>query len=189
MKRFVILAFFAIILIGLNGCKSKGSGVNVIITGRGKFPSALAGRWKDNLKGWEFVFEPDGTISSAVIDSGFMPVEPAKGIAKRPMRIGEAVFELGEWTVQYNPKTRDLAVEVVVDFFHVDIGNTWLEGHRSDWFAGPVSQDYKIWRAEWISFPTFIAYTPEPHELPVDPNNTIMELLFEKVADGNDISP
>ena len=99
MKRFVILAFFAIMLIGLNGCKSKGSGVNVIITGKGGFPEALVGRWKDNERGWEFVFEPDGTISSAVIDSGFIPVEPAKGIAKRPMRIGEAVYKLGIWTV------------------------------------------------------------------------------------------
>lgn len=189
MKQLVLLALCTGLLTGLSGCRSRGSGVNVIITGRGEFPPALAGRWKDDVKGWEFVFEPDGTISSAVIDSGFISVEPAKGIARHPMKVGEAVYKLGIWTVQYDPQTRDLAVEVVLDFFHVDIGKTWLEGHSTDWFAGPVSQDYKIWYAQWISAPTYIAYTPEPSELPVDPNMTLTELVFEKVVDGNDISP
>ncbi|MFZ0033422.1 MAG: hypothetical protein WAK60_00345, partial [Sedimentisphaerales bacterium] len=153
------------------------------IEGGGQFPAAFAGKWKDKETEWEFVFEPDGTISSAVIDSGFMPVVPSKRIAQKPMIVGKALFKLGQWTVQYSPASRELGVEVVVDFFHIDIGETWLEGNRIDWFTGIVSEDYKTWHATWTSFPTFTAYIPAAHYLPVDPNNTVTDLLFEKVAD------
>ena len=184
MKRSIVLIGCVFLVFGgCQGVSRNKSGVEVIIEGNGQFPQSLAGRWKDAEQGWEFVFEPDGTISSAVINSGFITVEPAKGIAEQPMRVGKAVFKLGLWTVQYTPKTRELGVEVVVDFFHIDIGKTWLEGHRSDWFVGTVSEDYQSWDAEWISFPTFIAYIPEPRELPVEPNDTITELLFEKVTE------
>jgi hypothetical protein len=186
MKRLMLLLGCAFLLLG--GCQELSrnkSGVEVIIEGGGEFPQLLAGRWKDAEKGWEFVFEPDGTISSAVIDSGFMAVVPAKRTARKPMRVGEAVYKLGQWTVQYIPETRELGVEVVVDFFHVDFGKTWLEGHSTDRFVGTVSEDYKSWQAEWVSFPKYIAYTPEPGELPVDPEDTIKELLFEKVTDEN----
>jgi hypothetical protein len=49
--------------------------------------------------------------------------------------------------------------------------------------VGTVSEDWQEWWAQWISFPKYIAYTPEPGELPVDPNDTITDLLFKKVAD------
>ncbi len=184
MKQWVVLTSCVAVLLAIGGCQRTGSGVNVIIDGNENFPPSLAGRWKDREKNWEFVFEPDGTISSAVIDSGFISVVPAKGIAEQPMRVGKAVFKLGRWTVKYSPDSRELAVEVVVDFFHVDIGKTWLEGHRTDWFIGTVSQDYQTWRADWISFPKFIAYIPKPMDLPVDPNDTVKELFFEKVPQG-----
>jgi hypothetical protein len=183
MKRLIVL--FGCVFLLLGGCQEisrNKSRVDVIIEGGGEFPPLLAGRWKDAEKGWEFVFEPDGTISSAVIDSGFMSVVPAKRIAQKPMIVGKSVYKLGQWTVQYSPKTRELGVEVVVDFFHVDIGKTWLEGHSTDWFVGIVSEDYQTWRPDWISFPKYIAFTPEPGELPVDPNDTLTELVFRKVG-------
>lgn len=189
MKRLIVL--FGCVFLLLGGCQEPGlnkSGVEVIIEGDGEFPEFLVGRWKDEEKNWEFVFEPDGTISSAVIDRGFMPVVPAKGIARKPMRVGEAIYRLGRWTVQYSPATRELAVEVVVDFFHIDIGHDWLEGHSTDWFVGTVSEDHQSWRAEWVSFPKYIAYTPEPGELSVDPNDTITQLLFKKVGDSDRVN-
>lgn len=185
--RWLIVLFGCVFLL-VGGCQEvsrNDSRVDVIVDGNEPFPELLAGRWKDTERSWQFVFEPDGTISSAVIDSGFITVEPRKRIAQMPMRVGKAVFKLGRWTVQYTPASRELAVEVVVDFFHIDIGETWLEGHRTDWFVGTVSEDYKTWQAEWISAPKYIAYTPEPSELPVDPNETITELLFIKVDDSN----
>lgn len=186
MNRIIVLLGCAFLM--LSGCEGPArtkSGVTVIIDGNEPFPQALAGRWKDTEgRGWEFVFEPDGTISSAVIDSNFMAVEPAKRVAQKPMLVGKAIYKLGQWLVQYKPKTRELGVEVVVDFFHVDFGKTWLEGNSTDWFVGTVSEDYQTWQAEWVSAPKYIAYTPKPGELPVDPNDTITELLFKKVDEG-----
>ena len=184
MKQLLVLTGCAIILSTIAGCQNADSGVNVIIEGDGRFPKSLAGTWKADKNRWEFVFEPDGTISSAVIDSGFIKVIPSKGVATIPTRKGgKAVYKLGQWTVQYSPGTRELAVEVVVDHFHIDMGPDWLEGNSSDWFIGTVSEDWQEWQARWISFPKYIAFTPEPGELPVDPNDTITELLFKKVAD------
>lgn len=187
MKRLIVL-YGCILLFG--GCQELSrskSGVDVTIEGDGQFPQAIAGRWKSNEDGWEFVFEPDGTISSAVIDSGFISVEPAKRTAKKPMKVGKAIYKLGQWTVQYTPASRELGVVVVVDFFHVDIGETWLEGNSTDWIVGTVSEDYQTWRAEWVSAPKYIAFTPEPGELPVDPNDTLKELVFIKVDSESDL--
>jgi len=166
------------------GCQKANTGVNVIIEGGGQFPQSLVGTWKDDKNRWEFVFEPDGTISSAVIDSGFITVIPIKKVHTVPTRKGgKAVYKLGQWTVQYSPGTRELAVEVVVEHFHIDMGPHWLEGNSSDWFIGTVSEDWQEWQAQWTSFPKYIACTPEPGELPVDPNEMITELLFKKAAD------
>ena len=189
MKYLLVLAGCAILLSGLAGCQGPAgdtSGVDVIIEGGGNFPASLVGKWKDKEKGWEFVFEPDGTISSAVIDSGFIAVVPREGIATKLMKMdGKAVYELGQWTVQYSPKQRQLAVEVFVEFFHIDIGRDALEGFSTDLFVGPVSEDWTKWEAEWMSTPKYIALTPEPTELPVDPNDTIQILLFEKVTENS----
>ncbi|HUW20940.1 MAG TPA: hypothetical protein VMW16_16690 [Sedimentisphaerales bacterium] len=183
MKQLVALVGCAVFLMGLSGCRSANPGVDVVVEGGGEFPQALVGRWQADKNQWEFVFEPDGTISSAVIDSGFIRVVPSRGTATVPTRMGgKAVYKLGRWTVSYSASSRELAVEVVVDFFHIDMGADWLEGNSTDLFAGPVSEDWQQWRAEWISFPKYIAFTPEPGELPVDPLDTVTELVFKKVA-------
>jgi len=185
IKQLVILiqCLFFLVLSGCGGPAGYHRGVDVIVTDGGQFPEHLAGRWKDEEKGWEFVFEPNGMISSAVIDSGFIEVIPAEGIASKPMKVGKAVYKLGIWTVQYSPQNRELAIEVVVDDFHVDLGKDALEGSSTDFFCGPVTEDGQKWTAEWISFPKYIALTPEPTELPVDPNETITTLIFKKVTD------
>jgi len=89
MKRLVVLAGCAVILLGLAGCQNTGGGdrgvgpaptrgdVEVIIEGGGEFPEFLVGTWKDEKRGWEFVFEPDGTISSVVM--GPIPIEMKGG--------------------------------------------------------------------------------------------------------------
>lgn len=191
MKQLLVLFGCAVVLLVLAGCQGPVGGpaprsgvVEVIVEGGGEFPESLSGRWKDEKRGWEFVFEPDGTISSAVIDSGFIEVIPSEQVATIPMRMGgKAVYKLGRWTVQYSPGSRELAVEVVVDDFHIDMGRNALEGHSTDWFIGPVSEDLQTWQAEWHSFPKYIALTPEPGELAVDPNENPREILTFKKTD------
>jgi hypothetical protein len=165
----VLILLFCLFLI--IGCQSsiRKPPVNVIIEGGDSFPNFLAGKWVSD-KGWEFVFEPNGVISSAVIDNGMVNVRPAtERIATIPMQMGgKGVYKLGQWTVQYSPDTRELAVEVVVEHFRLDMGSNALEGNSTDWFVGRVSEDWQVWEADWVSIPKYIALTPEPGELPVD---------------------
>ena len=196
MKQLVVLVGCAVFLSGLAGCQRPAqttppvSGVEVIIEGGGEFPQFLAGTWKADKDGWEFVFERDGTISSAVIDSGMIRVTPSEKvatIATRPLKDGgKGVYELGQWAVQYSPDNRELAVEVVVEHYNLNMGSFGLEGHSTDWFVGPVSEDSQMWEAEWFTFRKTTAWGPEPLEFPFDPNdNPIDTVVFRKQPETN----
>jgi len=184
MKQLLVLAGCAVILSGLTGCQKANTGVNVVIEGGGKFPKSLAGTWKDDKYDWEFVFRPDGTISSAVIDAGKIRVNPVRKTATASLEgWGDAVYELGPWTVQYSPANRELAVQVVVEHYYIkmDEEGRAMKGHSTDWFIGPVSADSKTWEADWYTWRKTILLTPEPTEFPFDPNdNPIETLIFKK---------
>lgn len=151
-----------------------------------EFPEFLVGRWKDKKQGWEFVFEADGTISS-----GKAPILKESMILgqvnKFPTRGGgEAVYEVGDWTVEYEPSARTLNVYYVINNFYTEIGKNAMKGHSEDIFIGPVSQDGKEWTAEWYSYPKRILYLASKSEwieMPVDYNdNPIGILNFTKVS-------
>ena len=193
MKQIVVLAGCAVILSMLAGCQKPAqttppiSGVEVIIEGGGEFPQFLVGIWKADKGGWEFVFERDGTISSAVIGSGIIRVTPSERVATIPLKHGgKAVYELGQWTVQYSPDDRELTVEVVVEHYSLDMVSFGMEGHSTDWFIGPVSEDSQIWQAEWFTFRKSAAWGPEPLEFHFDPNdNPVGTLVFRKQPKTN----
>ncbi|GAH63865.1 unnamed protein product [marine sediment metagenome] len=187
MKQLLALAGCAIILSTIAGCQNADKGVDVIVEGDSQFPQFLVGTWKENKFGWEFVFQPDGTISSAVIDGGKIRVNPARKIAATSLKgWGDAVYELGQWMVQYSPQNRELAVQVVVEHFSLKVGAQGLEGHSTDWFVGPVSADSKTWDTEWYTSRTNIFLTPERTELRHDPNDNPVEfLIFRKQSKTN----
>jgi len=193
-QAFSVLFCLVFVLSILTGCQetanrtlnSEGKNpVEVIIEGDGKFPEFLAGRWKTDGHGWEFVFEPDGTISSAVIGLGHMDIIPGQ-TATAPTRGGggDAIFTPGLWTVQYSPVTSELIVEIVMDHIHFPMGNNLLEGKVKDVFIGGVSEGSRFWDAEWYSYPDYIAYTPKPERLITDPNVAYLYYLtFEKIEE------
>ncbi len=186
MKQLVVLVVCCVILLELIGCQSPAgnqSGVEVIIEGGGEFPEFLAGRWRGNRGAWEFVFEPDGSISSAVIGPGEVRIVPGRSKTVAMKMGGKGIYEPGLWTVQYSPSGRELTVEVVMDHVHLEMGPDLLEGKRTDVFAGEVSEDGRIWRAEWFSFPDYIAYTPEPKRLAYEPEESFVgTIIFEKLV-------
>ena len=191
-QAFFVMFCLASVLLILTGCgetanrtlNSEGeSSVEVIIEGGGKFPKSLVGRWKAHDHGWEFVFEPDGTISSAIIGLGHANIIPGQ-TRTIPTREegGDAIFTPGLWTVYYSHETRELVVETVMDHIHFPMGEHLLEGKVRDLFMGEVSKNSKFWQAEWYAFPDYIAYTPEPKRLTRDPNEVIpIPLRFEKI--------
>lgn len=179
MKRALVWLGCVFVLSGLLvlGCQGLSNrGVEVVVEGDGEFPEFLVGRWKANGKsGWELVFEPDGTISSAVIALGRIKMTPGK-VTRLPTRYGgKAVFEPGLWTVFYSPEHRELSVQVVIEHFYQDLGPHAIEGNNTDILVGPVSQDGKVWRAEWFMLGKYIALIPEPNEF-----SNVTEPLFRK---------
>ena len=189
MRRSVVALFFYLSLFLLGGCKSQTPqepAVVVTVDGDGTFPDFLVGKWKANKGGWEFNFEPDGTIASAVVSIGRITMKPGQ-TTKVPMKLGgTGTFEPGQWTVQYSEKQRELIVEIVIDRFHVELGENVLRGMTRDFFVGSVSEDGQLWPVERISFPEYIADTKKNpnRKLPFDPNNNAREaLLFQKVRE------
>ena len=187
MRYSILLAVCLVFVLVVVGCQPgpmSKTGVEVNIGGDGVFPQELAGLWKGGA--WEIVFESDGSISSAVIPQAktrMVPEEPTI----IPLKFGgKGVYEPGLWSVDYMPQSRELTVEIVVKSFNLEMGDNVIKGNIRYLLSGQVSEDYKIWYCTSVSFPKYFAYTAEtsgPKELFVDPNDTVKEILFEKVGD------
>ncbi|MHC4325394.1 MAG: hypothetical protein ACYSUX_14110 [Planctomycetota bacterium] len=189
MKRFVFLLVYIFFAAVLGGCRSSTAyeaGVEVTVEGGGQFPDFLVGTWKATEGGWEFVFEPDGKISSATVSLGRANLQPGRTTTV-PMQLGgKGVYKPGLWTVQYSRRQRQLIVEIAIDRFRVELGDDVIEGSTRDFFVGSVSTDGKSWWADRLSFPKYVVSTGKFHnyELPFDPKDNPREsLLFQKVAE------
>ena len=189
MQRLLVLLVCGLSVFQLGGCQGPSgnkSGVEVIIEGDGEFPESLVGRWKADKSGWEFVFEPDGTISSAVISLGRVRMKPGE-VTTVPMKMGgKGIFEPGEWVVHYVPAGRELMVEIKLKNFYAKLGEDVLEGKGTDIFAGPIIQEGKVWQVNWTSFPDYVAHTAEypDFRMSEDPDYGLSKtLIFEKVTE------
>jgi len=172
----------------LCSCHSRGTTektVQVTVDGDGQFPEYLAGRWKTEEGEWEFIFEPDGQISSAVVSIGQVTMKPGQTTTV-PMELGgKGVFKPGQWSVQYMQEQRKLLVEIAIDYFHTELGENTIEGQTRDFFTGTVSTDGTLWWTERFSYPEYTVNTDtyQNYTLPVDPNENPKEsLIFEKVT-------
>ena len=186
-KWVLILSLWAILL---GGCSRplhrQADDVQVIVEGGGKFPSSLAGRWNSQQQGWEFEFEPDGRISSAVISFGLARVIPGK-TTTIPTRSGDqAVFTPGLWTVLYAPSTRELTVKISMDHVRVEMAGNIVEGASTDTFVGPITSTGRTWQAQWTTFTHYVAHTPDNTSVNLSTDPTYGEtkpLIFDKAAD------
>jgi len=124
-----------------------------------------------------------------VIDGGKIRVNPVRKTATTSLKgWGDAVYELGQWTVQYSPANRELAVQVVVEHYYIkmDEEGRGMKGDSTDWFVGPVSDSGRSWEADWYTWRKTILLTPEPTEFPFDPNeNPIETVVFRKQPETN----
>lgn len=181
----------ALLVVLLGGCQAplwKKSSVEVIIDGDGPFPDFLIGTWKADTGGWEIVFEPNGTISSAVVSLGRVRLKPGQ-VTTVPMQLGgKGVFKPGLWAVRYSHQQRELLVEITIERFRVELGDSVLKGGTHDLFVGSISADGRLWWAERFSRPQYVADTKKypNRKLTVEPSDKPVEgLLFRKV----DVSP
>lgn len=182
-KIFIILCLLSVFFTGCQG-PVKQKPVEVTIEGGGKFPGFLAGRWEADEGGWQFLFEPNGIISSMVHSMGRVELEPGK-TARVPMKMGKkSIFEPGEWIVDYESATRILTVKIELKHFYTEIGTGTIKGSFSDVFIGPVSEDKLIWNANWTTFLKSTSHTPENPsvDLSTDPiYGESRDIVFRKV--------
>jgi len=189
MKRLSALLICGFFVFLLNGCQDSAadrSGVEVIIDGDEGFPEFLVGRWKADKNGWEFVFEEDGAISSAVITLGKVRMKPGQVTTVPMKKGGKGIYEPGEWLVQYTAAERELIVKISLKNFHLELGENVIEGNSIDVFAGQVSEDGDYWPVEWTTFPRYTAHTAEHPNFKFydDPNeSSTKSLVFEKVKE------
>ncbi len=145
----------------------------------------LVGRWKADKGRWEIVFEPDGTISSAVVSLGRTKMRPGEVTATQMKMGGKGLFEPGQWTVQYSQEKRELIVEIAIEHFRVKLGDSAVQGRTRDFFVGLVSSDGQLWWTDRFSFPEYIVDTKKypNYKLPFNPDDNPWEsLIFQKVT-------
>jgi hypothetical protein len=189
MKRFMFLIFYVFLAAALAGCQSSNvgkDGVEVIVDGDGQFPDFLVGTWKAQEGGWEFVFEPDGKISSAIVSIGRAKLQPGRTTTVPMQMGGKGVYKPGMWSVQYSHKQRELIVEIAIEHFRVELGDDVIQGRTRDFFVGSVSTDGKSWWANRLTFPEYVVNTGKYHnyKLPFDPTDNPREsILFQKVTE------
>ncbi len=171
------------VISGCGGASKNNSGVVVTVEGGGQFPAFLAGRWEGE-EGWEFTFEPNGVISSAVFSLGRVQVKPGQTSIVPMLNDGQSIFEPGEWLVDYDPNSRVLTVEVSLKHINIQMGgHVVLEGKSLDVFIGPVSENGKAWQVAWYDYPDYKAHTSEVSDanLSVDTDYGFEEtVVFEK---------
>lgn len=178
----VLLAYSLSVITGCQGPSVNKSGVEVIIEGGGEFPQFLVGRWKSRDYAWQFVFEPNGAISSAAINMGEVEITAGQTATFSTESGGNAVFKPGLWTVRYDSQFRELTVEIVMNYIRLERGPNVLEGKERDLFTGEISQDGNSWQADWFSFPDYMAYTSQTQRLTVPPERSFIgTVTFEKL--------
>jgi hypothetical protein len=164
------------VFLGVSGCQPAQQkdfpNSTVALIGAKEFPAHMVGVWTDDSSRWGFKFEADGRISRLTHTIG----TKLRGGEKATFPLieggmGEAVP--GPWHVEYNGENGELAVEIVLDSFSYEVGGNWIRGSSRDIFMGPLPQPGETtWRAQWISYPKFIATTAsgkyEDYELPYE---------------------
>jgi len=165
MKQLLVSLGCCIILAGLAGCQ----GPTVL-------PPDIAGTWKADNSPWKIVLSPDGTVVSAVIPLGAVEVRPNQ-TTEVEMKDGEfSTYKAGDCIVEYTPATRELFVSVEVEEIHIRFLDNRIDGNSIDRFIGPVSEDGRVWTADWISV---FDYGPRFPQGPV----YAQPLTFERIED------
>jgi len=174
MKKLIVWVGYAAFLLCITGCLGplvKSSGSKVI-------PPEITGTWKAYDSPWKIELSPNGKVVSAVIPMGIVEVKPNK-TTKVEMKDGQfSTYKTGDFDVQYTADTRELFVSIEVKDMHIVFLHNVIDGNSIDNLVGPVSEDGKTWKADWINV---FDYGPR---FPQDPNSILAgQLLFEKVED------
>lgn len=164
----------------------------LVLVGTESFPENLAGRWLDDRMRWDIVIEKNGQISEVIHNMGRVTVKMGQ-VSKVPLKDGgEGIMQPGEWVLQYDADSREMAISVDIDKVRFQVGSQIVEGSCRDLLYGEVSEDYSTWVAQWNTFPTYYVTTGEyeHHQLPMDEHLENMgTITFKRIPDGQVMPP
>lgn len=189
MKQLSILLVCGLFALAqLSGCQSHSrdasgvapapprSRVGVIVEGGGEFPEFLVGTWRTEGKsGWEFSFEPDGTISSVVIALGRVRIRPNQKTEVQGRKGEPGIYEAGDCEAYYDPASRDLSVVIKMKRIYAEIAGGIIDGTCEYYIGGSVSEDGENWDADVVVLLDLSVQLP-------DPNSTKEEPTFKQVG-------
>ena len=183
-----MLLIYGLSMLMSGGCHrslDKPVAVDVTVEGNKTFPIAIAGRWRADEDGWEFVFAPDGRILSTVISLGRVRVIPGQTTTVPTKTGGQGVFTPGLWAVHYSPDSSQLTVKIAMDPVRVETAGNVIEGSSTDLFVGPVDPARGTWQTLWTTFTKYTGRTPEKPSFDLSTDPTYGEtkpLIFRKTT-------
>lgn len=149
-------SFFCFICILLCSCQQKLScGQKSKIE---NFPPQMVGTWDCQfgplaVNRWQITFNPDGTIPKIYHYVFGELIVSDGGIYKDgPDPNTYMVVALGPVDAEYDPATKILTIEVVIDDYEMKLPAGTLKGRIIDKLTGKISEDGKTWNAEWRSY-------------------------------------
>ncbi|OHB57341.1 MAG: hypothetical protein A2Y12_09530 [Planctomycetes bacterium GWF2_42_9] len=197
MKKLVLLLLCFSIMAGIFGCQKKlvdektrsenlrsEKKTKVIVDGNGIFPKELAGLWIGDAQGWRIRFTQTGDINSVVLPLGKVTISPGETKNIELYNGGKGIFKAGEWTTEYSYKLNELAVEIVINYFKVQLGKSILEGSVKEYLIGKT--ELGGWVTSWASDPNYIVCTSEykNYRLPIDFNQPPTKVIFTKIPNS-----
>jgi len=196
MKQLLVLIWCCVFLLVPAGCKDTGKQdrgseetvvepvpprgeVEVVVEGNGEFPEFLVGVWQAQMEQgeWAFKFEPDGSISKIAHSlAGWVDVVEDRVYLEGPEPGTYATFAMGPCEANYDMKTRELRVTIILAYYQLVLPQEQSEGSAYDFFIGPVSEDGKRWTASWQHFDWLEGADFTESDLP------IVQLIFTKAT-------
>jgi predicted small lipoprotein YifL len=154
MKRLLVLAGCAIVLLALAGCGRQNRRTLNLPPSAGQkneFPEVMVGVWESQTTDykWAFKLERDGSISKMFhVLAKEVDLNEGGVFWEGPDPGTYAVFVMGPCEAEYNKRTRELKVKIILDYFQMVLPQGQVEGTSNEYFQGPVSADGKTWKAD-----------------------------------------
>jgi len=159
-----------LVLVILNGCQNNQAKNDA------SSPSFLTGTWQPNDSKWIFTVDSQGKLTKMThfIGAEFSTDQDEMQENWRDNIV--ATYYLGPCTLDFNPQTRKLNIDIIIEHYMIDFGNGVMEGSFEDHLEGIVSEDGNTWTATWVNTASMVdaEENEKIHTMPPQ------ELIFKK---------
>ena len=137
--------------------------IDLLLPEGGEIPRQIAGQWVTEDAKWKIVFDESGVVDFVIHPVG--PMLKPMNITEVPLKHGgKGAYRCGRWSVQYIPDSRELTLEVVVDYFKNVMGPSVIEGKMQETLTGFFNEDFTVWQVDWFNISEYKAVAPFSEE-------------------------